>query len=141
MTKQRIWELEKRLKQAEDALLDTGLKDTQGKSICAGNVVHWSDGGDDLPIHERIAKRWDRIAVVSKSPDIQFSVIDSPYEATRRNKHTCHYGSFIYKNTSQYLTIVAESVEEYHKLYSNAGECMRWVLSKTNPPKNNPATV
>lgn len=106
----------------------TGCYDTTGREIEAGHVVHWSDGGDDLSLYERIKTRWDRIAVVEKDPDIQFRVIDSPAEDTKKSGVTFHYGSFIYRNTESSLTIVADSEEEYREKFNNAGECMAFVL-------------
>ncbi len=105
------------------------LKDRTGRYIKAGQVVHWSDGGDDLPLEKRIESRWDRIAVVEIAPDIAFRVIDSPHDKTRTEGHTFHYGCFIYTDTENHLTIVADSEDEYRKKFKNAGECMAWVLS------------
>ena len=118
------------VKQALAQAGHTGLKDRLGKPICVGQVVHWSDGGDDLDIEERIRTRWDRIAVVSMKGILpQFTVIDSPNKETRENKHTFNYGNFIYQDTENYLTIVADSVEDYHAKFKSAGECMIFVLN------------
>lgn len=105
----------------------TAMKDRRGKDITVGQVVHWSDGGEDLDMMERIKTRWDRIAVVEKDPDIAFRVIDSPSEYTVRNCGIFHYGNFIYRDTHNYLTVVAESEDEYRKKFANAAECMIWV--------------
>lgn len=32
----------------------TGLYDTCGEKIYYGDIVHWTDGGDDLSLEERI---------------------------------------------------------------------------------------
>lgn len=115
--------------------MKTGLLDTRGLPISYGNIVHWTDGGDELPLDERIRNRWDRIAVVEKlifkgkeRPEICFRVIDSPNEYTRNREPVFNYGSFIYKDTENYLTVVAFSEKEYYKKFQNAGECMEWVL-------------
>lgn len=108
--------------------LYTGLTDTLGLPIMVGHVVHWTDGGDDLPLEERIRTRWDRIAVVRKIGIMpNFKVIDSPSERTKAAGHSFNYGCFIYQDTENYLTIVAGSPEEYFKKFVNAGECMAWV--------------
>lgn len=107
----------------------TGCRDTTGREIEVGHVVHWSDGGDDLDLYQRIKTRWDRIAVVQKSPDIQFRVIDSPAEETKRRGNTFNFGNFIYQDTEKYLTIVAENETEYRKKFNNAGECMSFVIN------------
>ena len=126
-------ELAARLKDAEKF---TGLYDTCGNKICYGNIVHWTDGGDDLTLEERIKERWDRIAVVGKymtndniiRPEICFNVIDSPSERTRKAAAQFEYGCFIYQDTENYLTVVAENANEYRKKFKNAGECMAYVL-------------
>lgn len=107
----------------------TGLTDTLGNEILVGNIVHWTDGGDKLTLAERIATRWDRIAVVLKQPDIQFEVIDSPHRETAERGHTFNYGNFIYKDSQKYLTVVANDAVEYRNKFKNAGECMAWVLN------------
>lgn len=110
----------------------TGLYDKRGKKILVGNIVHWTDGGDELPLAERIASRWDRIAVVGMEGILPtFRVIDSPNKETALCGHTFNYGSFIYKDTENFLTVVAESVDDYRKQFSSAGECMSFVLSQT----------
>lgn len=109
----------------------TGLYDVNGHEIETGQVVHWSDGGDSLSLEHRIESRWDRIAVVSMKGILpQFSVIDSPSAQylKRHCPHTFNYGNFIYKDTENYLTIVAQSEEEYNEKFKNAGECMAYVL-------------
>lgn len=53
--------------QAEENKNWTGLIDTLGNRIYFGNIVHWTDGGDELSLEERIKTRWDRIAVVEKT--------------------------------------------------------------------------
>lgn len=108
----------------------TNLRDITGKEIMIGSIVHWTDGGDDLPLEERIDKRWDRIAVVDRNPDISFTVVDSPHKEVKQTGHTFNYGHFIYTDTAKYLTIVAENQEEYNKKFKNAGECMAWVLQQ-----------
>lgn len=126
-------ELAARLKEAEKF---TGLYDTCGNKIYYGNIVHWTDGGDDLTLEERIKERWDRIAVVGKymtddniiRPEICFNVIDSPSEVTKKAAPEFAYGCFIYKDTENYLTVVAENATEYKKKFKNAGECMAYVL-------------
>lgn len=110
---------------------DTRLKDTMGQNIRVGQIVHWTDGGDDLTLEERIADRWDRIAVVSMKGILpQFTVIDSPSQGYLKKwcPHTFCYGSFIYKDTENWLTIVADNQNEYHNNFSSAGECMKYVL-------------
>lgn len=113
----------------------TGLYDTLGQKIMTGAIVHWTDGGDDLPLEERIRTRWDRIAVVKMKGIIpQFHVIDSPHPDCRPDgKHGVmkfSYGSFIYTDTENYLTVVAASEDEYRQKFANAGECMVWVLQE-----------
>ena len=109
--------------------METGLKDTMGDNIRVGQIVHWTDGGDDLTLEERIATRWDRIAVVSMEGILPvFTVIDSPHHGTKYGRHTFRYGNFIYQDTEKYLTIVANSAEEYIDKFSCAGECMKYVL-------------
>lgn len=109
--------------------MKTGLKDTTGRDIKTGQIVHWSDGGDDLSLEDRIKTRWDRIAVVSMKGILpQFTVIDSPFEETINNRHTFCYGSFIYQDTENHLTIVADSEQEYIGRFANAGQCMEYVL-------------
>lgn len=109
---------------------DTRLKDRMGKSIMVGNIVHWSDGGDDLSLDERIANRWDRIAVVHMDGIMPaFTVIDSPDEQTKAYGYTFNYGRFIYKDTENHLTIVADSRDEYDKRFKSAGDCMRYVAA------------
>lgn len=110
-------------------LRNIGCSDMKKRPIKVGQVVHWSDGGDELDIEERIATRWDRIAVVEKNPDIGFRVIDTPYKDSSCLGHTFKYGCFIYTDTHNYLTIVADSEEEYHEKFKSAGDCMRYVLA------------
>jgi len=109
----------------------TGLLDKMGKKIQVGQVVHWSDGGDHLSLVDRIQTRWDRIAVVSMKGILpQFTVIDSPsksYMEKCYQPHTFCYGNFIYQDTENYLTIVAESEKEYRSKFFNAAECMVYV--------------
>lgn len=108
---------------------DTGLIDTVGNKIRVGDVVHWTDGGDDLPLKERIETRWDRIAVVYKEgPEVVFKVFDSPSINTRENKPQFNYGNFIYKETEKYLTVVAHGKEDYFDKFQNVAECMAYVL-------------
>lgn len=115
----------------------TGLYDTCGKKIYFGNVVHWTDGGDELPLEERIKTRWDRIAVVGRDGiEVTFSVIDSPNAWTKAYKAVFNYGSFIYTDTEKYLTVVAQSKEEYEEKFKNAGECMEYVLKLKDENKN-----
>lgn len=115
----------------------TGLYDTCGKKIYFGNVVHWTDGGDELPLEERIKTRWDRIAVVGRDGiEVTFSVIDSPNARTKAYKAVFNYGSFIYTDTEKYLTVVAQSKEEYKEKFKNAGECMEYVLKLKDENKN-----
>lgn len=109
----------------------TGLYDTLGQPICTGQIVHWTDGGDDLPLEERIRTRWDRIALVWMDGILpQFRVIDSPHPEVKAGGHSFNYGNFIYKDTQNYLTVVADDEAEYHQKFANAGECMVWVLSE-----------
>lgn len=110
---------------------DTRLIDTRGHKILVGNVVHWTDGGDDLDLETRIKTRWDRIAVVSLDGILpQFTVIDSPDDRVKARAYTFCYGSFIYKDTEKYLTVVAQSAEQYKEKFKSAGDCMAWVLSQ-----------
>ncbi|MGR3179885.1 MAG: hypothetical protein ACUZ8E_17735 [Candidatus Anammoxibacter sp.] len=109
----------------------TRLYDKFGEPIDVGCIVHWTDGGDELSLSERVKSRWDRIAVVSMDGILpQFTVIDSPSEKTRVSAHTFCYGSFIWKDTEKYLTIVAKNKEEYQQKFSSAGDCMAWVLKQ-----------
>ena len=106
----------------------SGLYDILGKKILYGNVVHWSDGGDELPLEKRIKERWDRIATVEKNGiETAFHTFDSPSKSVRINQPIFRYGCFIYTDTEKYLTVVAENKEEYHKKFKNAGECMAYV--------------
>jgi hypothetical protein len=110
--------------------MDTTLKDRLGKPIMVGNVVHWTDGGDDLSLEQRIRTRWDRIAVVTYdvARGVGFKVIDSPSEYTRKEGHTFRFSNFIYTDTERHLTVVADSQSEYESKFKSAGECMKWVL-------------
>lgn len=136
---------------AADALLEdlrsddhrcTCLADRRGKPIKVGQVVHWTDGGDNLSLEERIKTRWDRIAVVSMKGILpQFTVIDSPHEKVKQGAYHFRYGNFMYQDTEKYLTIVAESEEEYHRKFQNAGQCMQWVLENTSPTQNKQETT
>lgn len=103
------------------------LYDRLGKRITHGCVVHWTDGGDDLPLEKRIESRWDRIAVTELSANTGFRVIDSPSDKVKQAGHTFRMGNFIYVETHKYLTVVADSEEEYHSKFQSAGDCMRWV--------------
>lgn len=124
-------DLKKENKQLKEALefekTRTYLIDRTDKEICSGNIVCWSDGGEELPMEKRISTRWDRIAIVLKNPQIQFKVMDSPAEPVKLAQHTYEWGSFLYKNTKKYLTIVAKNQQEYHELFKSAGDCMKWV--------------
>jgi len=122
------------VKKREEDIQYIGLNDTKGNKMKIGNIVHWTDGGDELSLEKRIASRWDRIAIIDRNPDITFTVIDSPNEYTKNNKHQFGYGNFIYKDTARYLTIVAENIEEYHAKFKNAGECMAYVLKLQAAP-------
>ncbi len=107
----------------------TGLIDTLGNRIYFGNIVHWTDGGDELSLEERIKTRWDRIAVVEKDGiEVVFKVFDSPDEWTRNYKQEFRYGNFIYTDTQKYLTVVAGNREEYEQRIRNAETCMTIVL-------------
>jgi hypothetical protein len=109
--------------------IETGLFDKLGKSICVGDIVHWTDGGDWFDLETRAKTRWDRIAVVSKKGILpQFTVIDSPSEITKDNAHCFCYGLFIYKDTENYLTVVANSEAEYWGKFKSPIDCMKWVL-------------
>lgn len=115
----------------------TGLWDTLGQPIYVGNIVHWTDGGDELSLEERIKTRWDRIAVVRMENILpHFKVIDSPSKKVRDDAAATswmfdfNYGSFIWKDTEKYLTVVAQSKEEYFSRFKDAGECMYWVLKQ-----------
>lgn len=109
----------------------TGLYDTAGKKIMHGNIVHWTDGGDELSLEQRILTRWDRIAEVEVfKKQVSFTVIDSPSKNTREHAHTFEYGSFIYQETEKYLTVVAENKKEYFEKFISAGSCMAWVLEQ-----------
>ena len=126
--KQKVGEIIKALSGKDEV---TGLYDVNGREIKVGQVVHWTDGGDDLSLEERIKTRWDRIAVVSMAGILpQFSVIDSPSKQylERYCSHTFSYGNFIYKDTENHLTIVAQSIGEYNEKFKSAGECMKYVL-------------
>lgn len=107
----------------------TGLIDTLGNRIYFGNIVHWTDGGDELPLEERVKTRWDRIAVVDKEGiEVVFKVFDSPDKRVRNYKPEFRYGNFIYTDTQKYLTVVAGDIEDYKKRFSSAGQCMEYVL-------------
>ena len=115
--------------QAEENKNWTGLIDTLGHRIYFGNIVHWTDGGDELSLEERIKTRWDRIAVVEKDGiEVVFKVFDSPDEWTRNYKQEFRYGNFIYADTQKYLTVVAGNREEYEQRIRDAGNCMAIVL-------------
>lgn len=124
-------------------LRQTGLYDRLIRPICYGNIVHWTDGGDELDLESRIKTRWDRIAIVDIDIIVPvFRVIDSPSQEIK-NKIASYpdymefnFGSFIYKDTQKYLTIVAESQEEYFQKFKNAGECMKYVLEITSETNN-----
>jgi hypothetical protein len=109
----------------------TGLYDTRNRPICYGQIVHWTDGGDELDLELRIKTRWDRIAVVELCEYgivPTFRVIDSPSITQRKYPSTFNFGSFVYRDTENYLTIVADSEKEYFEKFENAGECMKFVL-------------
>ena len=132
--------VQKQLKIAVDRLINnaimaTGLKDKCGKEILIGNIVHWSDGGDDLPLQERIKTRWDRIAVVQAKPGLSFKVIDSPHNDVKNGGYAFNYRSFIYTDTENHLTVVADSVEDYNAKFTSAGQCMEYVLKITKKRK------
>ena len=107
----------------------TGLYDRRGKRIYFGNIVHWTDGGDELTLEERIKTRWDRIATVKKNGiETEFHTFDSPSQSVRINQPIFRYGCFIYTDTEKYLTVVAKNESEYKERFKNAGECMAYVL-------------
>lgn len=123
--------------QAEKNKNWTGLIDTLGNRIYFGNIVHWTDGGDELSLEERIKTRWDRIAVVEKDGiEVVFKVFDSPDEWTKNYKQEFRYGNFIYADTQKYLTVVAGNREEYEQRIRNAGTCMAIVLKMREESKN-----
>ena len=123
--------------QAEENKNWTGLIDTLGNRIYFGNIVHWTDGGDELSLEERIKTRWDRIAVVEKDGiEVVFKVFDSPDEWTKNYKQEFRYGNFIYADTQKYLTVVAGNREEYEQRIRNAGTCMAIVLKMREESKN-----
>ena len=130
-------EKDEEIKKLKELLIEkeewTGLYDTCGNKIYIGNIVHWTDGGDDLPLEARIKTRWDRIAVVEKNGiETSFKVIDSPSQSTKEYAARFNYGSFIYTETEKYLTVVAKNKQEYFKKFKNAGECMAYVLEVRN---------
>ncbi len=114
---------------AADELDKYRLLDKFGVEITDGCVVHWTDGGDDWTLEERIATRWDRIAVTVRRASTTFIVIDSPSENTRNGGHAFNLGSFIWADTEKHLTVVAENKDDYRKKFKNAGECMAFVLA------------
>lgn len=118
--------------EVDDGREFTGLYDKFGKKIMFGDVVHWTDGGDELSLEERIKTRWDRIAVVRKlyGAEVNFKVIDSPDKRVVEEEMDFNFGKFIYKDTKKYLTVVAENEKEYFDKFKNAGECMKWVLDR-----------
>lgn len=122
----------KQLFEIDDGREFTGLYDKFGKKIMFGDVVHWTDGGDELSLEERIKTRWDRIAVVRKlyGAEVNFKVIDSPSKKVIEYDMDFDFGSFIYQDTKKYLTVVAESEKEYFDKFKTAGECMKWVLDR-----------
>ena len=118
--------------EVDDGREFTGLYDKFGKKIMFGDVVHWTDGGDELSLEERIKTRWDRIAVVRKlyGAEVNFKVIDSPSKKVIEYDMDFDFGGFIYQDTKKYLTVVAESEKEYFDKFKTAGECMKWVLDR-----------
>ena len=118
--------------EVDDGREFTGLYDKFGKKIMFGDVVHWTDGGDELSLEERIKTRWDRIAVVRKlyGAEVNFKVIDSPSKKVIEYDMDFDFGSFIYQDTKKYLTVVAESEKEYFDKFKTAGECMKLVLDR-----------
>jgi len=113
--------------------VEIGLFDKLGKPICVGNVVHWTDGGDNFDLETRAKTRWDRIAVVSKKGILpQFTVIDSPSQKTKEAAHTFNYGNFIYQDTENYLTVVADSEADYWKMFKSPVDCRKGVIMKTS---------
>ncbi|MGH1376651.1 MAG: Lar family restriction alleviation protein [Alphaproteobacteria bacterium] len=119
--------LEDENRRLRDMLNETGCLDMNGVAIKEGHIVHWSDGGDDLPIEVRINTRWDRIAVVSRNPDIQFTVIDSPCKATKEQRYTYKFGNFIWKQTEKYLTVVSQNEEEYWQKFDSPSDTLKFV--------------
>lgn len=115
--------------QAKEKEKWTGLIDILGNKIYFGNIVHWTDGGDELSLEERIKTRWDRIAVVEKEGiEVVFKVFDSPSSWVKNNRPYFRYGNFIYTDTENYLTVVAGDLEDYNSRFQNAGQCMKYVL-------------
>jgi len=104
------------------------LYDKFGVEITDRCVVHWTDGGDELSLKERIKERWDRIAVTHLRANAEFHVIDSPHNEVRIGKYIFHLWNFMYSDTEKYLTVVAENEAEYFVKFKSAGECMKWVL-------------
>lgn len=109
---------------------ETGLRDKNGEDILFGSVVHWSDGGDDLSIDERMATRWDRIAVVCyglNRVDVKFKVIDSQSESVKNHDMVFCYGNFYYKDTEKFLTVLASSPDEYRENFKSVRDVLFYV--------------
>lgn len=81
----------------------TGLKDKNGKLIYEGDIVKWDDNSK--------GKYW-RVAVVELFPALQFRIIkNTAYELSMPEDHIFEYGSFIYKDTHNWLEIIGNVYE------------------------------